>query len=85
MTAPCRTYVILALLLAAGGCNSPFAPSLTCTDPGLDIHEWQEISSRFGIFSLTLPPAAVELDVQCIDSGCGRIDVGSWTLGYDMG
>ena len=46
---------------------------------------WPEFLSRRGGFSIRLPPLASEVSVQCIDSHCGRISTGRWSLAYDAG
>lgn len=56
-----------------------------CTSLAVDTAGWQEVRSRWGFFSIRLPPPAGEDSVRCWDSPCGRLRAGGWKLGYDMG
>jgi len=71
------------------GVHSPAYPlalaPTPCTSVGVDTAGWQEVRSRWGSFSIRLPPPAGEDSVRCIDSDCGRLRAGRWKIGYDMG
>ncbi len=66
----------------------PSVPSLgprPCPSPALPVAGWPELLSRYGVFSIRLPPPAGEHDVRCFDSPCGRFRTKNWLLEYDMG
>jgi hypothetical protein len=56
-----------------------------CTSLAVDTTGWQEVRSRWALFSIRLPAPASEDSVRCIDSPCGRLRAAEWKMGYDMG
>ena len=81
--------VTLSAALAFGGACSrepiPMQPVAPCPEPVTDTTGWRRLTVKRRSFTLLLPPDAREISVQCFDSACGEIKVGSWTLLYDSG
>lgn len=81
-------FPILAFVSAMLGCTASGTSdtaSAHCGAEPADTSGWHVLTARYGVFSLLLPQTASEVPLQCFDSACGRIAVGHWTLGYDMG
>ena len=72
----------IAAASAIVGCAHPRA---ACTVADVDTAGWVELAAHDGAFSLRLPAGARALPTSCIDSACGRFQVGTWVLAYDGG
>jgi hypothetical protein len=80
-----RFLVIAASLL---GCRHRLDESLVpaCPAPAVSTDGWNEVRALGSPFTLKLPPGARDSGGGvCIDSACGRIEVGRWQLAYDGG
>ena len=84
-----RTFFSLGLLIVASsfGCHHRVDQSLVpaCPAPALSTDAWNEVRALGSPFTLKLPPTARDRGLTCIDSACGRIEVGRWELSYDGG
>ncbi|HEX6746947.1 MAG TPA: hypothetical protein VF092_06585 [Longimicrobium sp.] len=77
-----RLPLLTIAVTALAACGGRMAQ---CDPADVDTSGWREVTSRYRTFALTLPPAAREDSVFCMDSACGVIHVGRWNLRYDMG
>jgi len=59
--------------------------SPVCGIEATDTTGWREFISRHGRFTIHLPANASERLVSCVDSECGTIHVGDWSISYDSG
>jgi hypothetical protein len=68
-------------------CHSPAHASIqplpACPPPLADTMNWRSYDA--GDFTILLPRTARPAKVQCIDTACGEVRVGGWTLEYDAG
>jgi hypothetical protein len=60
-------------------------PPVPCSAPGLSTAGWRTVTALRGRFEILLPQIAYEPLADCIDSACGHIKVGDWTIDYDGG
>ena len=82
-----RCAILIAAVASLSCRSAPHILQLVpaCPAPQVSTAGWTEVRSRYGHFSMRLPPGAAEVPVQCIDSFCGLIQVGKWQLSYDSG
>ena len=70
------------------GCHHTWPPEAlvpACPTPVRDTTSWVEVRAPRGRFTIRLPAGARDLGQFCIDSDCGTIAVGSWSISYDGG
>ena len=76
-----------ATLSVCVSCHRQAHPSIqplpACPPPLADTTGWRSYDA--GEFAILLPRTARRVKVQCIDTACGEVRVGSWTLEYDAG
>ncbi len=56
-----------------------------CAPTSVDINGWRQLSTVPGRFTVLLPASAREPRLPCVDSSCGRVELGNWQLEYDRG
>ena len=64
---------------------SPEREIATCWIDPVEQASWRDVTTVQGRFSIRLPRGSYEVLLHCIDSACGRIRVGAWTLEFDRG
>lgn len=84
---PLITWYLWVALAGCMACHHPIpavlGPIADCPPTLVDTAGWKVYDA--GEFSLALPRSARPKPVQCIDSLCGTIAVGHWTLDYESG
>jgi hypothetical protein len=83
-----RRLLTLVLLATIAGCHHarpPEALAPGCPRPTVDTTGWALATATRGRFEILLPRGAHDRLLQCIDSDCGEIAVGSWVIHYDGG
>ena len=79
-----RLATTVALASALAACALGRSPRACDAPAAADTAGWHEFRPC-ARFALLLPASAHENPMQCMDSACGQVNVGSWTLHYDMG
>lgn len=82
----CLTLAFVGLLTV--GCQHTWPPEAlvpACPAPSVDTSAWVVVRAPNGRFTIRLPVGSRDLRLHCIDSDCGVIAVGGWTLTYDGG